>query len=61
VTTVDDQVREKLVEVIELLRPYARSQGLFHDLKDLRLAITLAAHALEKADVLANHRLPPTQ
>jgi len=59
--TVDDEIREQLAQVIEILRPYARSQGLFHDLKDLRLAITLAAHALEKADVWANHRLPPTR
>jgi hypothetical protein len=33
---------------------------LFHDLADLRLAITLASHELGKADLAANDRLPPT-
>jgi hypothetical protein len=59
--TVDDEVREHLSQVIEILRPYARSQSLFNDLADLRMAITLAGHALEKADLAANSRLPPTR
>jgi len=60
-TTVDDELRTKLLEVIAILQRYARSQGLFHDLKDLRMAITLAVHALEKADTIANYRMPPTR
>jgi hypothetical protein len=59
--TVDDELRAKLLEVIAILQPYARSQGLFHDLADLRMAIGLAAHTLEKADTIANYRMPPTR
>jgi hypothetical protein len=59
--TVDDEVREHLSRVIEILKPHAQSQGLFNDLADLRMAITLAGHALEKADLAANYRLPPTR
>jgi hypothetical protein len=58
-TSVDDEVREKLIQVIEILTPYAKSKGSFHNLPDLRNAIALADEALERAELLANHRLPP--
>jgi hypothetical protein len=56
--SVDDQVRERLLTVITVLQPYARSHGAFVNLPDLRVAIGLAEHALEKAELLVNHRLP---
>jgi hypothetical protein len=57
--TVDDEIREQLLNALKVLMPYARSQGQFHDLNDLRTAIRLALHYLNRAELLANHRLPP--
>jgi hypothetical protein len=47
------------MRVIEILRPYARSVGRFHDLNDVRTAIALATVSLERAELLAHYRLPP--
>jgi hypothetical protein len=57
--TTDDQIREQLLNVIRVLQPYARSTGRFSDLQDLRTAIRLALHYLNRAELLANYRLPP--
>jgi hypothetical protein len=57
--TRDDQIRAQLLNTLRVLQPYARSQGLFHDLDDLRAAIKLALQYLERAELLADHRLPP--
>ena len=57
--TRDDQIRAQLLNTLRVLQPYARSQGLFHDLDDLRTAIKLALQYLERAELLADHRLPP--
>jgi hypothetical protein len=53
--TRDDQVREQLLNVVRVLQPYARSQGRFSNLDDLRTAIKLALQYLERAELL----LPP--
>ena len=47
-----DAVREQLREAVVILRPYAMSSGAFHDVDDLRQAIILAQHALERAQKL---------
>ena len=49
-----DAVREQLREAVVILRPYAMSSGAFHDVEDLREAIILAQHALERAQKLLN-------
>lgn len=58
---VDDEIRERLNQVIEIIAPLAKSFGQFQDLQALRIAILLSRHALERADLLANYRLPPTR
>ena len=58
-TSVDDQIREQLLNAVAILRPYVHSTGQFVNLPDLRTAIGLAQHAIDKAELLANHRLPP--
>jgi hypothetical protein len=60
-TSVDDQIREQLLKVVTILQPYARLHGNFVNLQDLRTAIGLAQHAIERAELLASHRLPPTR
>jgi hypothetical protein len=52
--TTDDQIREQLLNAIKVIQPYARAQGRFHDLDDLRMAIRMAIQFLERAD----RRLP---
>jgi hypothetical protein len=47
-----DAVREQLRQAVVILRPYAMSSGAFHDVDDLRQAIILAQHALERAQKL---------
>jgi hypothetical protein len=49
-----DAVREQLRQAVVILRPYAMSSGPFHDPQDLREAIILAQHALERAQKLLN-------
>jgi hypothetical protein len=58
---VENEIREKMSIVIECLRPYAQSHGSFVDWNDLREALRAAEHALERAALLANHKLPPTR
>jgi hypothetical protein len=55
--TRDDEVREQLLNVLRVLQPYARSTGQFHNVADLRAAITLAQQFLERAELLVD-RLP---
>jgi hypothetical protein len=59
--SVDDEVREQLLDAMKVIQPYARSQGKFHDPTDLRAAIKLALQFLQRADLLADYRLPPTR
>jgi hypothetical protein len=59
-TAVENEIREQLTRTILVIQPYARSQGHFNDYADLRAAIALAMTTLERAELLANHRLPPT-
>ena len=47
------EIREQLHRVIEILRPYANSTGKFHNSADVRVAISLAQVALERAAHLA--------
>jgi hypothetical protein len=58
---VEAEIREQMSLVIQVLRPYAQSRGAFNDWDDLREALRAAEHALEKASLAANHRLPPTR
>jgi hypothetical protein len=58
---VENEIREKMSVVIGVLRPYAQSAGNFHDWNDVRAALYAARHALEKALMAANHKLPPTR
>ena len=52
-TTKHDEIREQLQQVVAVVRPYAQSTGPFHDIEDVRSAITLAQHLLERAKELA--------
>jgi hypothetical protein len=51
--TRDDEIRAQLLTVLQVLQPYARSTGQFHNIDDLRAAITLALQYLERAQLLA--------
>jgi hypothetical protein len=51
--TTHDEIREQLQQVVAVIRPYAQSAGAFHDVDDVRSAITLAKHLLERAEELA--------
>jgi hypothetical protein len=51
--TRDDEIRAQLLNALRVLQPYGRSQGLFHDVADLRAAIKLALQYLERAELLA--------
>jgi hypothetical protein len=57
---IEAEIREQLLRAILIARPYAQSRGHFHDYTDLRSAIALALHALERAQLLADHKLPPS-
>jgi hypothetical protein len=54
--TRDDNIKEQLRNVIEVVRPYAMAQGRFHNVDDLRAAIKLALQFLERAELLADRR-----
>jgi hypothetical protein len=56
--TRDDEIREQLRNVIQIIRPYAMAQGRFHDIADLRAAITLARQYLERVEALVARRAP---
>jgi hypothetical protein len=58
---IENEIREQLNQVLAIVQPYARSHGGFVNWNDLREAIRLAMHAMERAQLLADHRLPPTQ
>jgi hypothetical protein len=51
--TIDDQIKQQLLNVIQTIRPYAHAPGQFHDASDLRAAIKLALQYLERAELLA--------
>jgi hypothetical protein len=57
---IEAEIHEQLSRCLEIVRPYARSRGRLNDYRDLRTAISLAIHALERAQLLADHKLPPT-
>jgi hypothetical protein len=57
---IENEIRSQLAMVIQILQPYARSSGPFNDWRDLRTAIGIALQYVERAQLLANHRLPPT-
>jgi hypothetical protein len=56
-TPIDDQVREQLSRVIEILQLYARSSGSFHNPTDVRIAIELAQVSLSRVGASAR-KLP---
>jgi hypothetical protein len=58
---VENEIRHQMSLVISVLQPYARSRGGFVDWDDLRAAIRTAAHGLERAQLAADHKLPPTR
>jgi hypothetical protein len=57
---VENDIRSQMGLVIQVLRPYAQSSGSFNDWQDLRHAIRLARQYIERAELLTDHRLPPT-
>jgi hypothetical protein len=57
---IENEIRQNMAIAIQILRPYAQSAGSFNDWNDLRSAITTAMHALERAQLAADHKLPPT-
>jgi hypothetical protein len=57
--SVDDEIREQLQQVVAVIRPYAQSAGAFHDLHDVRSAIALARHLLERAEDLVRKNRQP--
>lgn len=58
--TVENDIRQQLATVVQVLRPFAQGSGGFSDWNDLRTALRAAEHALERALLAADHRLPPT-
>jgi hypothetical protein len=56
--TKDEEIRAQLLNALRVIQPYARSTGQFHDIADLRTAITLARQYLERAQLLIDRRLP---
>jgi hypothetical protein len=54
-----DEIRARINQAVEILTPLAKSSGAFTDLQALRMAIMMATHAPERAELLANYRLPP--
>lgn len=52
-SSAHDEIRTQLQQVVAVIRPYAQSAGPFHDLGDVKSAITLAKHLLERAEDLA--------
>jgi hypothetical protein len=57
--TTHDEIREQLQQVVAVIRPYAQSVGPFHDLTDVKSAVTLAKHLLERAEELARKNGKP--
>jgi hypothetical protein len=57
-STINDEIRAQLLNVVTILTPYVRGTVQFASLQDLRAAIGLALHAIEQAELLANYRLP---
>jgi hypothetical protein len=57
---VENDIRAQLSMAIQVMRPYAQSSGSFNDWQDLRHAIRLARQYIERAELLADHKLPPT-
>jgi hypothetical protein len=55
-----DGLREQLIRVVEILQPYARSVGAFHNIEDVKTAIALATLSLRRANRIAS-KLPPTR
>lgn len=55
--TTADEIREQLAQVVAVLRPYSVSTTA--DPADVRPAITLALHLLERAQALATKRVGP--
>jgi hypothetical protein len=60
-SAVEDEIRAQMDMAIRVLAPYARSSGPFHDWGDLRHAIKLALQYVERAELLADHKLPPSR
>ena len=57
-TTRDDEIREQLRQIVAVCRPYAQSSGPFHDLDDVRSAISLMKTLLAKAEEIARSKAP---
>ena len=53
-TAIENELRNLLQHVIEIVRPYANSKGHFHDALDVKTAIALAQTQLESAQRLAS-------
>jgi hypothetical protein len=58
---IENEIRQQMGLVVQVLRPYAQSSGPFNDWNDLRTALRAAEHALERALLAADHKLPPTR
>lgn len=56
---IENEIRQQLLQMIAFAQPYARSRGHFNDYEDLRAWIRLAKHCIERAELLADHKLPP--
>jgi hypothetical protein len=52
--TTQDEIREQLAQAVAVLRPYSVTANADPD--DVRAAITLALHCLERAQALASKR-----
>jgi hypothetical protein len=58
-STVEDDLRTRLVRTIEILEPFSKSTGPFPDVEVLKIALLSAAHSLESAMLIVG-KLPPT-
>jgi hypothetical protein len=58
-STVEDDLRTRLVRTIEILEPFSKSTAPFPDIEALKVALLLAAHSLESAMLIVG-KLPTT-
>jgi hypothetical protein len=56
-STVEDDLRTRLVRTIEILEPFWKSTAPFPDIEALKVALLLAAHSLESAMLIVG-KLP---
>jgi hypothetical protein len=50
---LESELKEQINRCVEILRPYSRAVGSFHNVQDVKVALNLAQISLERALQLA--------